>query len=156
MNLIAKLRQVFGARAEPEHLRRGRLGERAARRHLQKQGLKFLTANFRSPRGEIDLVFRERNRGGKAGGWFSDADDCLVFVEVKTRSSEEWTRPAAAVDARKRRLLSQCALDYLKLCKNPRVKFRFDIVEVLLRDGEVREVRHLPNAFALTAPYRYG
>ena len=77
-------------------------------------------------------------------------------MEVKTRSSEEWSRPAAAVDARKRRLLSQTALDYLKLLKNPEVKFRFDIVEVLLADGAVREIRHLPNTFSLSKPYRYG
>ena len=87
--------------------------------------------------------------------YFRD-QDCLVFVEVKTRSSEDWTRPAAAVDARKKRLLSQCALDYLKLLKNPEVKLRFDIVEVLLKDGEVNEVRHLPNTFSLSKPYRYG
>jgi putative endonuclease len=79
-----------------------------------------------------------------------------VFVEVKTRSSEDWTRPAAAVDARKRRLLSQTALDYLRLLKQPQVKIRFDIVEVLLEAGAVREVRHLPNTFALARPYRYG
>ena len=77
-------------------------------------------------------------------------------MEVKTRTSEEWTRPAAAVDARKRRLLSQTALDYLRLLKNPPVKFRFDIVEVLLTEGEVREIRHLPTVFSLTKPYRYG
>ena len=82
--------------------------------------------------------------------------DCLVFVEVKTRSSEAWTRPAAAVNAHKRRLLSQTALDYLKLLRNPPVKIRFDIVEVLLKDGEVSEVRHLPNTFAMSKPYRYG
>ena len=127
---------------QPEHLRRGQLGEKAAKEFLRRAGLKFLTANFRSERGEIDLVFRE--------------GDCLVFVEVKTRSSEGWTRPAAAVNARKRRLLSLTALDYLKLLGNPPVKFRFDIVEVLLCDGAVREVRHLPNTFSLTAPYRYG
>jgi putative endonuclease len=75
---------------------------------------------------------------------------------VKTRSSEEWTRPAAAVDARKKRLLSQTALDYLRLLKNPPVKFRFDIVEVLLRDDVVIEIRHLPNTFALSRPYRYA
>ena len=45
---------------------------------------------------------------------------------------------------------------YLRLLKNPPVKIRFDIVEVLLEDGAVREVRHLPNTFALSAPYRYG
>jgi putative endonuclease len=142
MKFIATIFRRWRNRAQPEHLRRGRLGEDAARHFLQRQGLKFLTANFRSPRGEIDLVFRDH--------------DCLVFVEVKTRSSEDWTRPAAAVDARKRRLLSRTALDYLKLLHQPPVKIRFDIVEVLLRDGEVREVRHLPNTFAMSRPHRYG
>ncbi len=79
-----------------------------------------------------------------------------MFIEVKTRSSEEWSRPADAVDARKKKLLSQTALDYLRLLKNPQVKFRFDIVEVLLADGVVREVRHLPNSFTLSKPYRYA
>ena len=45
---------------------------------------------------------------------------------------------------------------YLRLIKNPKVKFRFDIVEVLLHDGAVREVRHLPNSFTLSKPYRYA
>ena len=124
------------------HLQRGALGERAAKKHLKRQGLKFLVANYRSPRGEVDLVFRER--------------DCLVFVEVKTRSSEEWIRPAAAVNKERRQRLSRAALDYLRLLRNPPVKLRFDIVEVLLNDGQVREVRHLPNTFPMEKPYRYG
>ena len=142
MNILAKLQSAFTVKTEPEHLRRGKLGERAAKKFLRKAGLKFLAANFRSERGEIDLIFRDQ--------------DCLVFAEVKTRSSEDWTRPAAAVDARKRRLLSQTALDYLRLLNNPPVKFRFDIVEVLLADGQVREIRHLPNTFSLSQPYRYA
>lgn len=141
MGLWERITRRFG-RPQALHLRRGQAGERAAKRHLRRLGLKFLTANFRSERGEVDLIFRDR--------------DCLVFVEVKTRSAEDWTRPAAAVDARKRRLLSQTALDYLRLLENPQVKFRFDIVEVLLSDDAVREVRHLPNAFPISAPYRYG
>ena len=142
LNLWKRFQEWRTKGALLEHLRRGQLGEDAAKEFLRRAGLKFLTANFRSERGEIDLVFRE--------------GDCLVFVEVKARSSEGWTRPAAAVNARKRRLLSLTALDYLKLLGNPPVKFRFDIVEVLLCDGAVREVRHLPNTFSLTAPYRYG
>jgi len=142
VNLLEKLKARLAGLAGPEHLRRGKLGERAAKRYLQQQGMKFLTANFRSARGEIDLIFRDA--------------DCLVFTEVKTRSSEDWTRPAAAVNARKRRLLSQAALDYLRLLKHPAVKIRFDIVEVLLADGAVREIRHLPNSFPLSQPYRYG
>jgi Holliday junction resolvase-like predicted endonuclease len=60
------------------------------------------------------------------------------------------------VDSERRRRLSRAALDYLRLLNNPAVKIRFDIVEVLLQDGAVREIRHLPNTFALARPYRYG
>jgi putative endonuclease len=142
MKLAGPIRNWWGAVAKPVHLRHGMLGEEAAKRHLRRTGFKFLTANYRSRHGEIDLVCRD--------------EDCLVFVEVKTRSSEEWVRPAAAVDARKRRLLSQTALDYLRRLKNPEVKARFDIVEVLLDGGEVREIRHLTDTFPLEKPYRYG
>lgn len=142
MRWLAKVKELLGSKPEPEHLRRGRLGENAARRHLQKAGLKYLTANFRSTHGEIDLIFRE--------------GEMLVFVEVKTRSSETWTRPAAAVNAAKRRKLSKTALAYLKLLKNPPVNIRFDVVEVLLDRGEVKEVRHLPATFSLSKPFRYG
>jgi putative endonuclease len=142
MRWLEPLKLWRGKKPLPLHLERGALGERAAKKHLQKAGLKFITANFRSKRGEIDLVFRD--------------GPCLVFAEVKTRSTEDWTRPAASVNARKRRLLSLCALDYLRLLKNPPVQIRFDVVEVLLHDGLVAEVRHLPNTFGLSAPYRYG
>lgn len=138
MNLLQRLfKPVL-----PVNLERGQLGERAAKTHLKKLGLKFLVANYSTERGEVDLIFRDR--------------DCLVFVEVKTRSSESWTRPAAFVNKEKRRRLSKAALDYLRLLKNPEIKFRFDIVEVLLENGEVHEVRHLPNTFNLSQPYRYG
>jgi putative endonuclease len=142
VTLLASLWKARTGKSRPEHLRRGELGEQAAKKHLKQLGLKYLAANFRSDRGEIDLVFRD--------------EDCLVFIEVKTRSSEDWTRPAAFVDKRKRRLLTQTALDYLRLLKNPPVKIRFDIVEVLLRDSVVHEVRHLPNTFPMEKPYRYG
>jgi putative endonuclease len=142
MDLASRIKTWLAKPERPRHLINGELGELAARKHLKQLGLKFLVANYRSDRGEIDLVFRD--------------DDCLVFVEVKTRSSEDWVRPAAAVNARKRRLLSLTALDYLRLLKNPPVKIRFDIVEVLLKDGAVTEVRHLPNTFSMTRPYRYG
>ena len=85
LGFFERFRGVLTRKEQPEAHRRGELGEQAARRHLQKRGLKFLAANFRSDRGEIDLVFRD--------------DDCLVFVEVKARSSEKWVRPAATVNA---------------------------------------------------------
>lgn len=142
MSLLKRLKWWGKPVQGPLHLRHGTTGERAAKKYLKKHGLKYLTANFRSDRGEIDLVFRDQ--------------DCLVFVEVKTRSSEAWVRPAAYVNAGKRLRLTRCAFDYLRLLKNPPVKIRFDIVEVLLKDGAVAQTRHLPNTFTLTAPFRYG
>ncbi|MBC8097496.1 MAG: hypothetical protein H7Y43_16960, partial [Akkermansiaceae bacterium] len=56
MSLVTRIKSLFGGKKQPEHLRRGELGERAAKKHLQKLGLKFLTANFRSVRGEMDLI----------------------------------------------------------------------------------------------------
>jgi putative endonuclease len=156
VNLIAKLKSVLAGKAEPEHLRRGRLGELAAKKFLQKQGMKFLTANFRSKRGEIDLIFRDEGQKGIGKMFIGNGTDCLVFVEVKTRAAGGWVRPAKAVNARKRLLLTKCAFDYLRLLKNPPIKIRFDVVEVLLQGGVVAEIRHLPDTFALSAPYRYG
>ena len=111
-----------------------------AKRHLVAAGLKFLTANFKTKDSEIDIVFRD--------------DECLVFVEVKARSEGGWTRPAAAVNQSKRALLSKAAAEYVRKLPDSNVKFRFDIVEVLLVDGEVSEVRHIPNAFPLTKAKR--
>src|SRR4051812_19330742 len=116
--LLARLKQLLRPDPGPEHLRVGKIGEAAAKKYLIKQGLKFLAANYRTNRGEVDLVFKEK--------------DCLVFVEVKTRSSEDWTRPAAAVNAERRRRLTRAGLDYLRRINNPPIKVRFDIVEVLL------------------------
>lgn len=142
MNLWHQMRAGWTWKQKPLAHQHGKLGEQAAKRHLQQLGLKFLTANYASGRGEIDLIFRDA--------------DCLVFVEVKTRSSERWTRPADAVNAHKRRRLSQTALDYLRLLKQPQIRIRFDIVEVLLQQSKVQGVRHLPNTFSLSPPYRYG
>jgi len=140
MSIAGRIFHWLGGGRKPTHLRRGELGERAARRHLQKLGLKFLAANFRADDGEIDLVFKD--------------SQCLVFVEVKTRSSEEWVRPAAAVNQEKRRLVARAARAYLKQIHNPPVKVRFDIVEVLLAEDQVREIRHWPNAFSPAQPQR--
>jgi putative endonuclease len=142
MRLLEKFKWWSDKKELPLTARHGQLGERAAKKHLQKSGLKYLAANFRSARSEIDLIFRE--------------DDCLVFVEVKTRAEGGWIRPSKSVNARKRLLLTKCAFDYLRLLKNPMIKIRFDVVEVLLEGNAVAEIRHLPNTFTLSKPYRYG
>lgn len=141
--LIRQIRSfLHNPQEQPAHLRKGELGEEAAEHYLRQRGLKLLARNFTSDRGEIDRIFRE--------------GQCMVFVEVKTRSNENWSRPAAAVDSRKRKLICQTAMDYLKQLQFPKCKLRFDIVEVLLNEKEqVDQLRHLSNAFEMPEPYRY-
>jgi len=135
--LWAELKRWFSSdksSERPVHLERGVLGENAARDFLKAAGMKFLTANFACKEGEIDLIFRD--------------GETLVFVEVKTRTAGGWTRPSSAVDDRKRRALIRTAKEYLGLLKEAEtVPYRFDVVEVLLAEGRVSNIRHNRNSF---------
>lgn len=93
----------------------GALIEQAACVHLQQQGLYLLSRNFHSRSGEIDLIMRD--------------DDCVVFVEVRYRSSSQFGGGALSVDHRKRRKIIQTA-EYF-LLRNPQLKnvaCRFDVI----------------------------
>lgn len=91
----------------------------------------------------MDLVCRDKN------------DDTLVFVEVKTRATEERGRPADAVDYGKQRQVAKGAMAWLRLLNYPDIRFRFDIVEVLATDREHPEITLIRNAFPLPEYYVY-
>jgi putative endonuclease len=121
-------------RARPDTAALGQLGETLAAKHLRSRGLKVLYRNYRAPRGgELDIVCRDR--------------DTLVFVEVKTRSSSRYARPADNVNAEKRRLIFRGANSWLSLLDHPDVLLRFDIVEVILEPGSPPAFQHLADAF---------
>lgn len=118
------------------HLEIGDLGEKLAKTWLTKRGWKVLWANFKARKGgEVDLVCRDR--------------DTLVFVEVKTRTSMEWGRPADAVNADKQKLIIRGALAWLRRLDKPDTHFRFDIVEVLLEEEQLPNLTLIENAFQL-------
>src|SRR5215831_6638182 len=124
------------------HLRRGSRGEKLACRYLKRNGYKILFRNFRGRSGgEIDVVCRD--------------DDTLVFVEVKTRGSEDFGRPLVAVDRPKRKRISRGALAWLRMLDNPDILFRFDVVEVIVADDAKPRVELIKNAFPLSQPYLY-
>lgn len=104
----------------------------------------MLYRNFRAPRGgEVDIVCRDKSC------------DTLVFVEVKTRRSREHGDPSAAVNAQKQQLISRGAMAWLRMLDFPDVRFRFDIVEVIV-DGDGRaEFNVIQNAFQLPEPLIY-
>ena len=76
-----------------------------------------------------------------------------MFVEVKTRHAEKWSRPLDAVDSRKRRRIIRGAAAWLRLLDNPEVAFRFDVVEVIL-EPPIR-VRVIESAFGLPSNSLY-
>src|SRR4051812_15601992 len=86
--------------SRPQHLRLGTRGENLACRFLKKNGCKILYRNFKGRTGgEIDVVCRDR--------------DTLVFVEVKTRTSEDFGRPLETIDRDQRNRIVRGGLAWL-------------------------------------------
>jgi putative endonuclease len=128
--------------SKSDHLRRGARGEKLACRFLKHRGYKILFRNFRGRSGgEIDIVCRD--------------NDTLVFVEVKTRASEDFGRPFEAVNREKRKRISRGALAWLRMLDNPDILFRFDVVEVVIADDAKPRMELIKNAFPLSKPYLY-
>src|SRR4030095_13997159 len=77
-----RVRAILFPPPTPAHLMLGRFGENLAVRHLQRNDHKILFRNFRAPHGgEVDIVCRDKRQNE------------LVFVEVKTRTSEDFGSP---------------------------------------------------------------
>jgi len=65
----------------------GDLGEEIARRYLSRKGYEIVESNYRTRRGELDLISRHK--------------DTLVIVEVKLRRGTAYGTPLEAVTPRK-------------------------------------------------------
>ena len=107
----------------------GRIGEDLAHRYLRRRGCTIVARNYRtrSGSGEIDLVAWQ---GGT-----------LVFVEVKTRDSQEFGAPDRAVDTDKKRHLRTAASDYARRADVEWGRTRFDIVSVVLHPRRIEWIR---------------
>jgi len=121
----------------------GKLGEDLAADYLQKNGYRILNRNLHLSKNELDIV--------------AEDNDCIVFVEVKTRSclypeSGNFGIPGRAVDHKKRGNTVKAAKDYLKGYyggKQPRI----DVVEVYILESNsefktptLLKINHIRNA----------
>ncbi len=119
----------------------GRAGEELARKCLRKIGMKILAVNYRCPQGESDLIALDASTRKTHGA------ETIVFVEVKTRTSDRYTDPESAVNADKRRRMKRIVDYYLSTHRAEGFNIRFDIVSIVHRPGEKPHIKHIPAAF---------
>jgi len=112
----------------------GRWGERRSERFLKRKGLKVLTRNYSCRAGEIDLIM-------------VDSDRSIVFVEVKTRTDEEFAPTESVITTPKMDKMSKTARYFLSAYEIENRPYRFDIVTVTLGKRGPADIRHYKNAF---------
>ena len=108
----------------------GRAGELKAAEFLKKKGFKILKTNYKTYCGEIDII----------------ALDCenVVFIEVKTRSGEDYGLPSEAVTAKKREKYYKVASEFLQRERKTDCPCRFDVIEI-----ENGQINHIIDAFSM-------
>lgn len=117
--MVAKHNQQFG-----------KLGEDIAAEYLEKKGYKILTRNYRCGRVELDIICEVNNE--------------IVFVEVKTRTSDLMAYPEQAVGKSKQRNIRLAAENFMEE-NQMTLSARFDIIAVI--KGDKFEVEHIEDAF---------
>ena len=133
MNPLARLYRIADSLRYRKHGDIGRHGEDLAHRWLRARGFRVVARNWRPPQGggEIDIIAWE--------------GDCLVFVEVKTRSTDNWSVPERDVDHEKMHALRRAARDYIRRTNADASRARFDAISIT-----GCRIEHLRDAFAPT------
>ncbi|MCK9478476.1 MAG: YraN family protein [Firmicutes bacterium] len=113
----------------------GAFGEMIAEKHLIKKKYKIIDKNFYIRGGEIDIIAQK--------------GEYLVFVEVKTRSSNKFGSAAEAVDFYKKTRMIKAAKVFLQRYGNAYA--RFDVIEVYITSNSTKlvadKISHIENAF---------
>jgi putative endonuclease len=131
LNLLAPLYRIADGLRHRFRGNTGQFGEDLAHRYLRSKGFIVVARNWRPPQGggEIDIIAWE-------GDW-------LVFVEVKTRISAEWSAPERDIDMDKIQTLRRAARDYLRRANADESRVRFDAISIT--EGRID---HMREAFA--------
>ena len=130
---------AYEEEAEPRELSHnldlGRRGEEAAARFLVRRGYEVIERNWTCPAGEADIIAKD--------------DECIVFVEVKTRMDEDQGVPEEAVTAEKRKRYERIAAFFLRDYEEVNIQVRFDVIGILVLTPDRAMVRHHINAFGV-------
>lgn len=110
----------------------GKVGEDEVCNYLLKNNYEILDRNFLCRSGEIDIIAKE--------------NDEYVFIEVKTRVSKRYGRPADAVDTNKQKHIINATRYYVYKNYLANKNIRFDVLEVYLYKN-LKLINHIKNAF---------
>ena len=114
----------------------GATGEKLASNFLKNKGYRILESNFRCRHGEIDIIAQKRG--------------CLIFIEVRTKSSSAFGNPEESITAAKKEKLISTALTYLKTHANSPVQWRIDFIAIELnQEGKVNRIELIENAIEI-------
>lgn len=108
----------------------GKWGEESAAEHLTQKGYKILARNARTPYGEIDIV--------------ACLDDMVIFIEVKTRTSNSMGLPEDSITQRKRQHMIACAEHYAAEHKIDH--WQIDVISIEGKLGSTPKVTYFENA----------
>ncbi len=112
----------------------GRDSEALAAEYLAEKGYEILERNYRTSRGEIDIVAKD--------------GDTIVFVEVKSARTKHFGHPKSAVTLQKQRKIQSAALQWLKASRQSSAKARFDVLAICSEKNNT-VVELIRNAFGL-------
>lgn len=115
-----------------KHLILGNKGEDIAVQFLELKGYTIAARNWRYRRAEIDIIAKK--------------DEKLIFIEVKTRSSDAFGDPEAFVTPKKQELISRAAGAYILQVQHDWL-IRYDVIAILCNADGTHQITHFEDAF---------
>lgn len=110
----------------------GTEGEKISEKYLKEDGYLILEKNWRFMKAEIDLI--------------AQYEDQLVFVEVKSRTSNQYGQPEDFVSRAKQKFIARAADEYIYIRRHPG-EVRFDIISILFDNFGKYQLNHIKDAF---------
>jgi putative endonuclease len=125
-----------------DNINLGKYGEDLACKYLKTKGYKIKERNFRTFLGEIDII--------------SEYKGNIVFVEVKTRSSNKFGYPEEAINYSKQQKIIKNALCYLAKYNLWKNNCCFDVILISISNyKEIKRIKHIRNAFYINGKQNF-
>ncbi len=109
----------------------GQQGEEIAAEFLLNKGFKIIKRNWHFGKFEIDIIAIDK--------------ETLVFVEVKTRSTNYWVEPELSVSKKQRQFIIKAANAFID-SNSYDMEARFDIISIVIHP-QGKEIKHIDEAF---------